>query len=748
MAFTQGNRQMVGKTLTLTDIAKFLEVGVSAASNWRKRHVGFPQPIVISGQERFAADAVALWLSKRKIPRNRLRHDEVPGVTYGDRFLRNSGASAHHAQETLSHVHDEPRSEWVSQLWRIRDLLRADLDFSSAFDFILAMLYLRTTNPELWKAVTGQRSWDAVGRMLRHLPFWAHYIPLFATATDRSSERQLLEAIRLFDEIDLKRVGPAAMFDALLDSTNRDLGWRGGHFTPSSVASCLVDILDPQRESSVFDPSCGSGELLVAAAQRGVESLFGRAINERSFQIADLNLLTHGHDAELRMGGPGITVSGLPGDKYDFVLANPPFNISLPEGFAGKHTWPFGEPGKSGANFAWLQISFNKLKSGGRAGVIMPNATLFAGGRDAAIRREMVEAGVIDGIVALPAGLFADTGIPVSIWLLRRPIPGEPTPSEVVFIDATALGVKSGRSRRVLGEDEITRIVQEYRSYRNFGGSGSSGRSAGFAKSVSVKEIRRNDYILQPQLYLREEGDSKDSLQIKASVRLVSLQRDLDNTTELVNRTRQDMDGHLKALLDSGTWGWDEASLGDICDIQAGPGAVDRDRGLTVPGWTPLLLPRNIKRGFLSHDKLDTVKPGISTKLGSYRLQLDDIVCARSGTLGRHGLVREGENGWLLGPSCLRLRPQANGVVPEYLVHYLNSPDVLAWIESESGRSTAIPHIRAARLRELVVPLPPVALQRDIVATVDSINAHIAQWQRGASSMQSLRDLVFPALTE
>jgi type I restriction enzyme M protein len=741
MAFAEGDTRLVGKTLPLTDIAKLAEVGVSAGSNWRKRHADFPKPIVVSGQEFFAADAVALWLGKRKIPRNRLRRDESLGATYGDRFLRNIGASAQSAQTTPSHVLKEHRSEWVNQLWRIRDLLRVDLDFSSAFDFILAMLYVRTTNPELWRAVAGQRTWDTVDTMLRHVPFWDHYVPMFATASDRSSEGQLLKAISLFSKIDLDSVGPAALFDALLDSSNRDLGWRGGHFTPSSVASCLVDILGPHCATTVYDPSCGSGELLVEAARRGVESLFGQAMNERSLQMTGLNLLTHGGDAELRMGGLGITGR----DKYDFVLANPPFNITLPEDFAENQTWPFGEPSKNGANFAWLQIAFNKLESGGHAGVIMPNGTLFAGGRNAAIRRKMIEAGVVDGIVALPAGLFADTGIAVSIWFLRRPKPSEPTPSEVVFIDATSMGVKSGHSRRVLREDEITKIVQEYGKCRNFGRSGSSDRSAMFARSVSIEEIQRNDYNLQPQLYLREESDSRHSQAGMASATLESLQGELDRIAKLVNDTRQDVDAHLKALLDSDAGGWEEASLGDICDIQAGPGAVDRERGMTIPDWIPLLLPRNIKRGSLSHDDLDTVRPEICTKLDSYRLQPGDIVCARSGTLGRHGLVREEEKGWLLGPSCLRLRPQTNGVVPEYLVHYLNSPEVYAWIKSESAGSTAIPHIRAARLRELVVPLPPVAVQRDIVTTIDSINAHVEQWQRGASTGQSLRDLVFLA---
>lgn len=216
--------------------------------------------------------------------------------------------------------------------------------------------------------------------------------------------------------------------------------------------------------------------------------------------------------------------------------------------------------------------------------------------------------------------------------------------------------------------------------------------------------------------------------------------------TERAKRTRRDVDTHLAALHDLTVRRWREVSLGDICDIQAGPGAVDRECGQTVQGWTPLVLPRNIKRGHLSHDELDTVGSEISAKLVNYTLRPGDIVCARSGTLGRHGLVREAEGGWLLGPSCMRLRSGGDEVVPEYLVHYLNSPEVHVWITSESRGSTAIPHISAATLRELVIPLPSVAVQRDIAATIDSINVHSERHQRGASIMQSLRDLVFLSL--
>ncbi|GAB3970850.1 hypothetical protein GCM10027615_28330 [Plantactinospora veratri] len=734
-----------GQHLTLSDIARLAGVGVSAASNWRKRHNDFPSPKVISGQELFAADEVAGWLSRRKIARNSLQPDEALGVTYGDRFIRNGGAPAPSVEVESSHVSARARVDWTSQLWRIMDLLRGNLEFASAVDFIMAMLYLRKTDPESWRLITEQRSWEGVNRILRDMPFQEHDVPLFPTiASNLSNDQQLMEAIRLFDEIDLDSVGSTSMFDALLENVNRDLGRHGGHFTPPSVVRCMIEVLDPPSTSSVYDPSCGSGELLVAAAQRGVESLFGQAMNGRSLRMTLFNLSMHGSEAKLQIGGPEIIRGAFAAEQFDMVLSNPPFNMILPDGIE-QDAWPYEVPSKRAASFAWLQLAVRKLKPGGRAGVLMPNGALFAGGLSAEIRRKMIEAGVVECIMAFPPGLFAATGISVSLWLIRQPKPGESSSSEILFVDATSMGSTNERAQRVLRDDEVAKIVQEYRNWCTFGRSENLGYRAPLVRPVGIEEIRRNDYDLQPRRYVREEIHFHGSLAESPSARLESLQRELDELAERAKRTRRDVDSRLAALQSSIAGKRREVSLGDICSIQSGPGAVDRERGLTVPGWIPLVLPRNIKRGHLSHDDLDTVRSEVSTKLANYNLQQGDIVCARSGTLGRHGLVREAEDGWLLGPSCMRIRLGSDGIVPEYLVHYLNSTQVYGWIMAES-HSTAIPHISADTLRKLVIPVPSVEVQQDLATTMDSIDVHIEQHARAFSMMQSIRDLALPSV--
>jgi type I restriction enzyme M protein len=158
-------------------------------------------------------------------------------------------------------------------------------------------------------------------------------------------------------------------------------------------------------------------------------------------------------------------------------------------------------------------------------------------------------------------------------------------------------------------------------------------------RSVDIEEIRQNDYDLQPHRYVHGETDSRNSLADTPSARLESLQRELDELTERAKRTRRNVDARLKALHDSAHRQWREVFLGDICDIRAGPGTVDRERGVPVQGWTSLVLPRNIKRGYLSHAELDTARPETSAKLANYRLCPGDIVCARSGNPGTRPML-------------------------------------------------------------------------------------------------------------
>ena len=186
-----------GQYLALADIARLTGVGISAVSNWRKRHADFPRPVIDSGRELFAASEVVNWLGHRKIARNGLQPGEAPGTTYAARFIRNGEAFALLAAPEPSHVQADTRSDWKDQLWRILNLLRIDLEFMAAVDLTLAMLHLSITDPNRWRDVVRQSSWAAVRRATQDLRLPSQDLALFsANPSDAGSEQRLLEAMQ------------------------------------------------------------------------------------------------------------------------------------------------------------------------------------------------------------------------------------------------------------------------------------------------------------------------------------------------------------------------------------------------------------------------------------------------------------------------------------------------------------------------------------------------------------------------
>jgi type I restriction enzyme M protein len=731
---TGGSRAEVGVELTLADVARLAEVSVSAVSNWRSRHADFPRPVSEAGPERFARAEVARWLSGRKIPRNGLRRGETLGTTYGDRFDRNSGPTPTTLVPALPGG-DESQPV-LSALWQLIGALRYDLSPELVLDTVLVLLYVRKTDHQLWRSVVQGASWDAINRKLDTL---AHETGMlfFGAKAAPVENRRLRAAVAQFDKIHIDDSEWPLLADALMERIHRDFGKYGGRFTPSGVARAMVSVLELKENVTVYDPSCGSGELLVAAGRAGEVSLYGEAANPYSLRMARFVLALHGQSAELGSGEPHIQDGAFADRRFDRVLSNPPFAGTLPESVAGgPDRWPFGVPGTRTAEFAWLQVAVSKLRPGGRAAVLTSNGPLFMGGSGAKIRGKMLEAGVVEGIIAFPAGLFAATKISVSLWVLRKPEHENPPPSTVVFVDAREVG--RGGYPRILEEADVGAIVQEYLQRRDADATAGV-HSTLSSRTVGVAEIREHEYELQPQQYLQKQNTA-------APVEVVeSLHREMDEQVQRATRTRSYVDRHLAGLAEMRSREWKQVRLGDVCEIHAGPGSMDREPESSRAEQVAVVLPRNIKRGFISHDRLEFVNPTSAAQFSRYRLEPGDIACPRSGTLGAHGLVREAESGWLLGPSCIRLRVTSAEVLPEYLVYFLNGPHGQRWVADESGGSV-IQTIRTTVMRDMPLAVPPAETQRDVVATLESIELVVSQHQQVVSTAQALWVAIFPAL--
>ncbi len=752
--------------LSMTEVARLAEVGVTAVSNWRKRHSDFPGAHRSSGQELFAAGEIAHWLGGRKISKKDLKVGESPGVTYRDRFLHNLRTPDAAAPTAEDATKPRPVTELGQQLWAALDPLRGSYDVGSYAELVLGLLYLRAREPALWQRLIREPSGDVVRGLLIRAELPADpgvpRVPLFRTVAQApKDDHSLVEMAHAINQINLSGSGDATsaaarLGDYLLTQFERATGKRGGHFTPDSLVRCMVGLVNPQSQDHVYDPFCGSGELLAAAVTHAERSggdpkgmsLSGQALGEGSWRLTKLNVALHGADVDLGARPSSALRDDVhPGRRFDVVLANPPFNMSdwAARGGADDQRWSYGVPPRHNANFAWLQHVALKLAPGGRAAVLMSNMTTTSESTaEVVIRARMVDAGVVDCVMALPSQLFRSTGIPVSLWILRGA--GEKAIPEILFVDATGLGAMADRVQRILTDEDLDRIFWEYRGWCHDRSAGKYGGTAGFARSVNHAEIHDRDYVLNPRVYVEPavpEAHPERSLEA-----IEELRADLDDLRARSLAVRAELDAQLAGIVvgqlpsPAVPEKWIQVSLGEVCDVLAGPGTVDR--GEHQPSWVPVVLPRNIKHNRITDDELDAVEPQTASKLSRYRLAPDDVVCTRTGELGRNALAAPAQADWLLGPGCMRLRP-TDRIDAGYLTYYLGSPVAYAWL-LRNATGSAIRNISTKTLARMPLVLPPLAVQREIGAALGVLDSEIAIHSQLSVTAQALRDLLLPLL--
>ncbi len=307
-------------------------------------------------------------------------------------------------------------------------------------------------------------------------------------------------------------------------------GKRGGEFyTPRSVVRVLVEMLEPYS-GRVYDPCCGSGGMFVQSekfvqehgGRIGDIAIYGQESNYTTWRLAKMNLAVRGIDSDIRWNNEGsFHKDELRDLKADYILANPPFNISDWGGDRLREDvrWKFGAPPVGNANYAWLQHIIHHLAPNGTAGVVLANGSMSSNqSGEGEIRKAMVEADTVDCMVALPGQLFYSTQIPACLWFLARnknPANGKSgglrdRRGQVLFIDARKLGVLVDRTRRELTEDEVQKIADTYHAWRGEEGAGDYADVAGFCKSATLEEIRKHGHILTPGRYVGSAAQEDD----------------------------------------------------------------------------------------------------------------------------------------------------------------------------------------------------------------------------------------------
>ena len=445
-----------------------------------------------------------------------------------------------------------------SQLWDAADKLRSNMDAAEYKHVVLGLIFLKYVSDsftEKYESLKAEGYGDEEDRdeYLADNVFWVpqearwSYIKSYATSPeigkviDNAMEQiekeneslkgvltknysrpeldktRLGELVTLFTNIE---VGSSAaqekdilgrVYEYFLGRFASAEGKLGGEFyTPSCVVRTLVEMIEP-FSGQIFDPACGSGGMFCQSARFVKEhqgkvqdiSIYGQESNPTTWKLCKMNLAIRGLEANLgKHNADSVHDDQHKTLKANYILANPPFNVSDwgGERIQDDIRWKYGVPPTGNANFAWLQHMLHHLNPvGGVAGTVLANGSLSSNtSNEGVIRKNMINDDVVECIVSLPGQLFYTTGIPVSLWIMRKG-KTEYSRGKILFIDARELGHMIDRRIKELSEDDIQKIASTYQNWRQ-------GKEyediQGFCKSATLEEVSAQDYILTPGRYV------------------------------------------------------------------------------------------------------------------------------------------------------------------------------------------------------------------------------------------------------
>ena len=455
---------------------------------------------------------------------------------------------------------------YEAELWQMADTLRGSMDAAEYKHVVLGLIFLKYISDafeEIYAKLDAERSskgadpedpdeyraknifwvpvearWERLQKQAKQTTIGKvvddameaieHDNPQLKGVLPKDYARQALDKTRLGQLIDMVsniRVGDedarskdvlGRVYEYFLSQFASAEGKKGGEFyTPRCVVKLLVEMLKPYK-GRVYDPCCGSSGMFVQSEEFiaahggkiGDLSIYGQESNYTTWRLAQMNLAIRGIEGQIAQGDT-FHNNRHPDLKADFILANPPFNVSDwgGERLQDDQRWKYGAPPKGNANFAWVQHMIHHLSPTGTAGFVLANGSMSSNqSGEGEIRKNLVEADLVDCMVALPGQLFYSTPIPACLWFLARDRQNgkfRDRRGEILFIDVRKLGEMKDRTHRELTEEDIARIAKTYHSWREEKGDYQD--IQGFCSSVTLDEVAKNGHVLTPGRFVGAE---------------------------------------------------------------------------------------------------------------------------------------------------------------------------------------------------------------------------------------------------
>jgi type I restriction enzyme M protein len=371
----------------------------------------------------------------------------------------------------------------------------------------------------------------------------------------------LITILKTFSQISSEVEGDVfgKIYEYFLGEFAKNEGSKGGEFyTPISLVKLIVEVIEPFH-GKILDPACGSGGMFVQSARFVEEhkknpsaelSIYGQERVTGTVNLCKMNLAVHGLSGDIREGNSYYEDIHKSVGKFDFVMANPPFNVSKVdhERMNGDHRFPFGFPSTDNANYLWIQIFFSALNGKGRAGFVMANSAADARGAEAEIRKKLIQANAIDVMITIGSNFFYTVTLPCTLWFLdNNKVPSD-RKGKILFIDARNIFRQVDRAHREFTPEQIGQLAGIVRSYRKENGTKKYEDVQGLCKVANFTEIEEQGWSLNPGRYVgvKKREDEDYDFQERFKKLCMELEKLNDEAHQLERQIAENVNGMLE----------------------------------------------------------------------------------------------------------------------------------------------------------------------------------------------------------